>query len=401
MDKNRLSDVINAVQPSATIGMSQKARSMMADGKDVIILSQGEPDFETPEHIKLAAVEALASGKTRYTAVDGIPELKKAIQRKFKRDNGLHYETDNISVAPGGKAILFNAFVATLNPNDEVIIPAPCWVSYPEMVRLCGGRPVVIATGAETQFKLTADLLESAITAQTKWVVLNSPSNPTGSVLSSDDLEALAKVLRRHPNVMVLTDDIYEHLVYGEAKFSTIAQLAPDLKDRILTMNGMSKAYAMTGWRLGYAGGPKWLIAAMRKVMGQSTSNPNSIAQYAAIEALEGDQSFLKQWRSAFEKRRDLVCSKLNEIGLQCTVPDGAFYVFANCETFIGKTSSAGRSLNSDLDWAEALLEEELVAVVPGSAFHVSGHFRLSYADSDEILGKALARIKAFCQGCH
>ncbi len=400
MDKNRLSDVINSVQPSATIGMSQKARAMLAAGKDVIILSQGEPDFETPEHIKTAAVEALASGKTRYTAVDGVPELKQAIQQKFRRDNNLDYNLAEISVAPGGKAILFNAFIATLNPGDEVIIPAPCWVSYPEMVRLCGAKPVVIRTSADTGFKLTGKLLEQAITPKTKWLVLNSPSNPTGSVLSSDDLRALADILRRHQNVLVLTDDIYEHLTYGQANFATLVEVAPDLKDRVLTMNGMSKAYAMTGWRLGYAGGPKWLIAAMRKVMGQSTSNANSIAQYAAIAALNGDQKFLKDWRGVFQRRRDLVCEILNAIGLSCAVPDGAFYVFANCEKFMGKTTSQGTVLTSDVDFAMALLEESLVAIVPGSAFHAPGYFRLSYAESEPVLNSALARLQKFCEDC-
>lgn len=401
MDENRLSYVIKSVQPSATIGMSQKARSMLAAGKDVIILSQGEPDFETPEHIKAAAVEALACGKTRYTAVDGTQALKSAIQRKFKRDNNLDYSLDEISVAPGGKAILFNALIATLNADDEVIIPAPCWVSYPEMVRLCGAKPVIVPTTSETGFKITPSLLEQAITLKTKWLVLNSPSNPTGSVLNETDLKGIAEVLRRHPGVLVLTDDIYEHLVYGDTKFCTLAEIAPDLKERVLTMNGMSKSYAMTGWRLGFAGGPEWLISAMRKVMGQSTSNSNSITQYAAIAALDGDQGFLSAWKKAFAGRRDIVCRALNKAGMNCAVPDGAFYVFASCKAFLGKTSPGGRKIATDKDFTEAMLDEALVALVPGSAFHGPGYFRLSYAESETVLENALGRVVEFCQGCH
>jgi len=400
MNQNRLSKALNAVQPSATIGMSQKARALQAAGKDVIILSQGEPDFETPESIKQAAVDALASGKTRYTSVDGITELKQAIQAKFLRDNNLSYDLDEISIAPGGKAILFNALIATLNPGDEVIIPAPCWVSYPEIVRLCGGTPIVVPTSPENGFKLLAKDLAGAITPRTKWLVLNSPSNPTGAVLSAAELHALADVLRQHKQIQILTDDIYEHLVYGQVEFSTLAQIAPDLKNRVLTMNGMSKSYAMTGWRLGYAGGPKWLIAAMRKVMGQTTSNANSITQWAAIEALSGDQSFLDNWRKAFQRRRDLVCEGLNQMGLRCAVPDGAFYVFANCESVLGRSSPGGRKLTSDLDFAEAVLEEVFVALVPGSAFHAPGYFRLSYAESDGTLGEALKRLREFCKDC-
>jgi len=400
MTKNRLSDTLNSVQPSATMGMSRKARTMIADGQDVILLSQGEPDFDTPDHIVEAAVNALAAGKTRYTNVDGTAELKDAICRKFKRDNGLTYSPDQISVAPGGKAIIFNALLATLNPGDEVIIPAPCWVSYPEMVRLCGGEPVIIPTWSESKFKPSSEKLEAAITPNTKWLIINSPSNPTGSVLSADELKDLAGVLRRYPEIMILTDDIYEHLTYSDARFATLAQIAPDLYGRILTMNGMSKAYAMTGWRIGYAGGPKWLIGAMRKVMGQTTSNPPTVSQWAAGAALDGDHGFLPNWKTQFQSRRDLVCAALNDMGLTCVIPDGAFYVFANCEAYLGRRSARGRLITSDADFAECLLEEGLVAVVPGSAFHAPGHFRLSFAASDDNLMSALDRIGVFCQTC-
>jgi len=393
MVQNRLSHTLNAVQPSATIGMSQKARAMMAEGEDVILLSQGEPDFDTPEHIRQAGVEALALGKTRYTNVDGTAELKEAIRRKFKRDNGLDYNIGQISVAPGGKAIIFNAFLATLNSADEVIIPAPCWVSYPEMTRLCGGQPVILDTDASTKFKPTAEALSKVITDKTKWLILNSPSNPTGSVLTEQELLELAAVLRRHPHVMVLTDDIYEHLIYSGAKFSTLAQIAPDLMDRTLTMNGLSKAYAMTGWRLGYAGGPEWLISAMRKVMGQSTTNPSSISQWAAVTALDGDQEFLIGWAQAFETRRDFVCQALDNMGLTTIWPDGAFYAFADCRSFMGRGD-----VLSDVDFAERLLEQGRVAVVPGSAFHAPGYFRLSFAESMARLEEAMNRLQAFCR---
>lgn len=393
MVQNHLSDRINAVQPSATIGMSQKARAMMAAGHDVILLSQGEPDFDTPDHIRQAGVDALAMGKTRYTNVDGTLELKDAIRRKFFRDNDLDYARENISVAPGGKAIIYNAFVATLNPGDEVIIPAPCWVSYPEMTRLCGGRPVILKTQASSGFKPTAEALSATISEKTKWLILNSPSNPTGSVLSESELLALADVLRRHPDVLVLMDDIYEHLTYSGVGFKTMAQIAPDLKDRVLTMNGMSKAFAMTGWRLGYAGGPEWLIGAMRKVMGQSTSNPSSISQWAAIAALDGDQSFFDSWRKAFEARRDFVCQALDNLGLKTIRPDGAFYAFADCRSFLGKTGMA-----NDADFVEKLLAHSKVAVVPGSAFHAPGYFRLSFAESMPRLEEAMNRLSEFCQ---
>lgn len=393
MTENRLSNTLRSVQPSATIAMSQKARALIDAGKDVILLSQGEPDFDTPDHIRQAAVEALAKGKTRYTNVDGIPELKRAIQNKFQRDNGLYYELEQISIAPGGKAILFNALLATLNPGDEVIIPAPCWVSYPEMTRLCGGTPVILPTDVSTGFKPTADALESVITPQTKWLILNSPSNPTGSVLTRAELSSLADVLRRYPEIMILSDDIYEYLTYSESEFVTMAEIAPDLFDRTLTMNGFSKAFAMTGWRLGYAGGPSWLISAMRKVMGQSTSNPSSISQWAGVTALNSDSGFLNTWRQAFEGRRNYVCEALIGMGLPTLVPDGAFYVFSDCRTFLGNGTFA-----SDIDFAERLLTEAHVAVVPGSAFQAPGYFRLSFASSMESLEKAMVRINRFCR---
>lgn len=400
MPENRLSNTLNAVQPSATMAISGKARDMIAAGLDVLLLSQGEPDFDTPEHIRLAAIDALASGKTRYTNVDGITELKDAIIQKFKRDNELSYSREQISVAPGGKAILFNALLATLNPGDEVIIPAPCWVSYPEMVRLCGGTPIILATDETTGFKVTPEQLARTINSRTRWLILNSPSNPTGSVLTADELSALAAVLKDHPQVMILTDDIYEHLVFGDQNFSTIGQIAPDLYDRTLTMNGVSKAYAMTGWRIGYAGGPKWLISAMRKIMGQSTSNPSSVSQWAAVAALNGSQAFLPEWRAIFQSRRDLICQGLQSAGLKNIVPDGAFYVFADCRGFMGKVSGGGKPIHSDKDFAEALLVEAMVAVVPGSAFHGPGYFRLSFAESEDVLEEAIKRINRFCQEC-
>lgn len=400
MPENRLSNVLNAVQPSATMAISRKARNMIAVGQDVLLLSQGEPDFDTPEHIRLAAIDALASGKTRYTNVDGITELKDAIIRKFKRDNDLSYCQEQISVAPGGKAILFNALLATLNPGDEVIIPAPCWVSYPEMVRLCGGTPIVVKTNESTAFKITPELLKNAVSSKTRWLILNSPSNPTGSVFTAEELKALAVVLKGHPQVMILTDDIYEHLVFSGRKFNTIAQIAPDLYDRTLTMNGVSKAYAMTGWRIGYAGGPQWLISAMRKIMGQSTSNPSSVSQWAAVAALNGSQAFLSDWRTIFQSRRNLICEGLQIAGLKNIVPDGAFYVFADSTGFIGKTSGGGKRIHTDKDFTEALLEEAKVAVVPGSAFHGPGYFRLSFAESENVLRDAVERIHRFCNAC-
>jgi len=400
MSDHYLSKTLQSVQPSATIGMSQKARQLAAEGKDVIILSQGEPDFETPDFIKQAAIEALAAGQTRYTNVDGIAPLKAAICAKFKRDNGLDYSPQNINVSPGGKAVIFNALLATLNPGDEVIIPAPCWVSYPEMTRLCGGQPIVVQTGAAQGYKLGPEALEAAISPKTRWLLLNSPSNPTGVFLTASDLKALADVLRQHPHVMVLMDDIYEHLLFDGLTFETMTSVAPDLKDRILTMNGMSKAYAMTGWRIGYAAGPEWLISGMRKVMSQSTSNPSSISQWASVAALNGPQDFLDNWRRAFEARRNLVSARLTKMNIDHAHPDGAFYIFGDCRPLLGLTSPGGRTLATDVDFTEALLAETFVALVPGSAFHADGHFRLSYALSEATLEIAMDRIEDFCKRC-
>ncbi|PWE16901.1 aspartate transaminase [Marinicauda salina] len=394
-----LSDALSRVQPSATLVVTQKARELKARGVDVISLGAGEPDFDTPDHIKNAAIDAIRRGETKYTAVDGIPELKAAIAAKFKRDNGLDYAPAQINVSPGGKPVLFNAFAATLNAGDEVVIPAPYWVSYPEMVRLVGGTPVFAEATLADGFKLTPAALEAAITEKTRWVVLNSPSNPTGAAYSADDLAALAEVIRAHPKLMVLTDDMYEHLVYDGFEFATIAQVAPDLYERTLTMNGVSKAYAMTGWRIGYAGGPEELISAMAKIMGQTTSNPCSISQWAAVAALEGDHGFLVERNAAFKRRRDRVLADVNAApGLAAPTPDGAFYVFADCSGLIGKTSPGGRRLATDVEVCDALLSEEAVAVVPGTAFGAAPGFRISYATSDDLLVEAGERIRRFCE---
>lgn len=367
--------------------ITQTAREMKQAGRDVVSLSAGEPDFDTPEHIRRAAIAAMNAGATRYTAVDGIPELKEAIARKFKRDNDLEYTSAQINVSPGGKPVIFNAFAVTIGAGDEVIVPAPCWVSYPDMVRLCGAAPVIISCGSETGFKLTAGALSAVITPKTKWLMLNSPSNPTGAAYSAGELMALAEVLRRAPHVMILCDDIYEHLVYDGFEFATLAQVAPDLFDRVLTMNGVSKAYAMTGWRIGYAGGPEWLIKAMAKYMGQTTSNPASISQWAAVAALDGPQDFLHGWRDIYRSRRDRVVSRLNEMpGVSCLVPPGAFYAFADISSIT----------DSDMDFALKLLETTGVATVPGTAFHAPGHIRISYAASIESLDAALDRISDF-----
>ena len=373
-----LSQRILRVAPSATIAMSQAARELREAGVDVIALSAGEPDFATPDHICEAAITAMASGQTGYTNVDGTAELKSAIVAKFARDEGLHYSPAEINVSPGGKAVIANAFAATLSEGDEVIVPAPYWVSYPEMVKLFGGTPVIVP-GAP--FKITPDALEAAITPQTKWLLLNSPGNPTGAVYSEVELRALGEVLLRHPHVSVLSDDIYAPIRFG-VPFHTIAAVVPELKDRTLTMNGMSKAYAMTGWRIGYAGGPKWLIDAMRKVMGQTTSCASSISQAASVAALEGSQDFLDDWVQTYRARRDLVVSALNHLpGVSCEAPDGAFYVFAKVDT------------HDDAAWCERALREAHVALVPGSAFGAPGHFRLSYAASDAELTEAMDRL--------
>lgn len=379
-----LSQRIERVATSATMAMTQAARDLKAQGRDIISLSAGEPDFETPEHIRDAARLAMNSGHTRYTAVDGIADLKMAIRDKFNRDNNLSYTPAQINVSPGGKAVLYNALAVTLNAGDEVIIPAPCWVSYPEMVKYCGGDPVVVSCGADTKYKLTADMLSAAITDKTKWLMLNSPSNPTGAAYTADELLALAEVLRAHPHVLILSDDIYEHLVYDNFIFATMAQVAPDLFDRTLTMNGVSKAYAMTGWRIGYGGGPEWLIAAMRKFMGQTTSNPSSVSQWAAVAALNGPQKFLEGWKASYQRRRDLMVTRINAMsGLSCQTPPGAFYVFVDCSAVT----------DDDADLAMSILHEQGVATVPGSAFHAPGHLRLSYAASDEELNEACDRL--------
>ena len=389
---------LRRVKPSATIAAGAKARALRAAGRDIISLDAGEPDFDTPQNIKDAAVKAIADGKTKYTDADGIPQLKEAVCAKFARENGLTYTPAQINVSPGGKPVIFNAMVASLNPGDEVIIPTPYWVSYPDMVLIAGGEPVFTPTRAETGFKVQADALEAAITPKTRWLILNSPSNPSGGAYTRAELAALAAVLMRHPQVWVLTDDMYEHMVYGDFEFSTIAQVEPGLYDRTLTMNGVSKAYAMTGWRIGYAGGPVPLINAMRKVMSQSTSNPCSISQWAAVEALNGTQAFIAPNAKLFETRRDLVVSMLNQAaGLKCPTPEGAFYVYPSCEGLIGKTAPSGNQINTDADFAAELLEAEGVSVVFGAAFGLSPFFRVSYAASNALLEEACARIQRFC----
>jgi len=393
-----ISENLSRVAQSATMAVTQAAREMKAAGIDVIGLGAGEPDFDTPGHIKQAAIDAINSGKTNYTNVDGIPELKSAIVDKFRRDNGLSYTSSQINVSPGGKPVIFNAFMATLNAGDEVIVPAPCWVSYPEMVKLCGAAPIIIPCDMASGFKLTAEQLEAAITPKTRWLILNSPSNPTGAAYSAADLKELAQVLIRHPHVMILTDDMYEHLVYDGFEFATIAQIEPALYDRTLTMNGLSKAYAMTGWRIGYAGGPEWLIKAMAKVMSQSTSNPSSISQWAGVTALNEPHDFIAERNKAFTARRNAVVKGLNAAqSLSCAMPDGAFYVYPNCSELIGKTTAGGEKITSDADFATALLKEAHVAVVPGGAFHGSPNFRISYATSMEQLNEACSRIQEFC----
>ena len=389
---------LRRVKPSATMAATAKARELMRQGRDIISLSVGEPDFDTPDNIKEAAIKAIREGKTKYTDVDGIPELKEAISAKFQRENGLVYKPSQVNVSPGGKAVLFNAFIATLGPGDEVVIPAPYWVSYPDMVLLCGGTPVPVMTTAETGFKMQPADLEAAITPRTKWLLINSPSNPSGAAYTRADLKALAEVLLRHPQVWILTDDMYEHMVYGDFEYTTLAQVEPGLYDRTLTMNGVSKAYAMTGWRIGYAAGPEPLIKAMGKVMGQTTSNPSSISQWAAVEALNGPQDFIAQSRKVFEGRRDLVVSMLNQARYLSThCPEGAFYVYPSCAEALGKTSAGGRRIESDVDFVAALLEEQGVAVVQGSAFGMGPNFRVSYATSNAALERACAKIQVFC----
>ena len=399
-DPVRTSDALSRVQPSATIAVSQKARELKSQGVDVIGLGAGEPDFDTPDHVKEAAIEAIRRGETKYTNIDGLPELKQAICAKFKRDNALEYKPSQVNVSPGGKPVIYNAFAATLNPGDEVVIPTPYWVSYPEMARLCGAEAVFAPAGVEDGFKLKPETLDRAITAKTRWVILNSPSNPTGAAYTADEIRALADVLERHPHVLVLTDDMYEHIVYDDFKFATIAEVAPNLYERTLTMNGVSKAYSMTGWRIGYAAGPEKLIKAMAKVMSQTTSNSCSISQWASVAALNGEHDFLKPRNAAFKTRRDAMLKKIAAApGLKAPTPEGAFYIFADCAGLIGKTSPGGRTLKSDLDVCDALLTEEAVAVVPGEAFGAAPGFRLSYATDDAALEEAGKRIVRFCEG--
>ncbi|MEM9524671.1 MAG: pyridoxal phosphate-dependent aminotransferase [Pseudomonadota bacterium] len=395
-----LSATLKRVNTSPTIAVTTKAAEMKAAGLDVIGLGAGEPDFDTPQNIKDAAIRAIVEGKTKYTAPDGIPELKQAICAKFRRENGLTYTPGQVSVAAGGKQVLYNALMATLNPGDQVVIPAPYWVSYPDMTLLAGGEPVIARTSLQTGFKLTADQLEAAITPKTKWLIFNSPSNPTGAGYSREELKRLTDVLVRHSHVWVMTDDMYEHLVYDDFEFFTPAQVEPRLYDRTLTVNGVSKAYAMTGWRIGYAGGPERLIAAMRKIQSQSTSNPCSVSQWAAVEALNGPQAFLAPNNVAFERRRDLVVGMLNAAdGISCLTPEGAFYAYPSISDCIGKTSAGGARIETDEDFAIALLEETGVAVVFGAAFGLSPNFRISYALSDEALKEACTRIQSFCAG--
>jgi aspartate aminotransferase len=395
---NSVSEPLKRVKPSATLGMSAKARALKAAGRDCIALSAGEPDFDTPDNIKEAAIRAIREGKTKYTDVDGIPELKDAICAKFKRENGLDYKRTQINVSPGGKPVIFNAFLATLNPGDEVVIPTPYWVSYPDMALICGGTPVFVETRLEDGFKIDPKALAKAITPHTKWVLINSPSNPSGVAYTIEELKAIAAVLLDFPHVLVISDDIYEHLTYGDFKFATIAQIEPRLYDRTLTMNGVSKAYSMTGWRIGYAGGPEWLIKAMANVMGQTTSNPSSISQWAAVEALNGAQDFIPKNKELFQERRDLVVPMLNKAqDLQCPTPDGAFYVYPSCAGLIGKKTPSGKVIDSDETFALELLEAEAVAVVHGSAFGLAPNFRISYATSKAELEEACARIQRFC----
>ena len=395
-----LSDALARVAPSATVAISQKARVMAQEGRDIIALSAGEPDFDTPLNVRDAAKAAMDAGQTRYTNVDGIIELKEAVAAKFRRDNGLDVTAADCFVSSGGKQIIFNALMATLNPGDEVVVPVPYWVSYPEIVRLCGAEPVFAVADDSTGFKLSPDVLEAAITPKTKWLLLNTPSNPTGAAYTAAELRGLADVLLRHPHVYILTDDIYEVLVYDGGTFATIAQVEPKLQARTLTMNGVSKSHAMTGWRIGYCTGPRPLLAAMTKLQGQSTTNPSSISQWAAVEALNGPQDFLAEWRQVFQQRRDMVVAGLNaNTGLDCMTPEGAFYVFPSCKRLLGKTSAGGAKLNTDEDFVMALLEETGVALVHGAAFGLPGHFRLSYAASNAQLEEAVRRIQEFCAG--
>jgi aspartate aminotransferase len=397
-DMGFISDSLNRIQPSATIAITTKAQVMQAEGKDVIGLAAGEPDFDTPQNIKDAAIAAITAGKTKYTAVDGIPELKKAIAAKFKRENNLDYTPSQVSVGTGGKQVLFNALMATINAGDEVIVPAPYWVSYPDIVLLAGGKPIIVQGNPDKGFKLQAANLEKAITPKTKWIILNSPSNPSGAAYSNSEMKALTDVLVKHPHVWVLTDDMYEHLVYDDFKFCTPVEVEPKLYDRTLTMNGVSKSYCMTGWRIGYAAGPEVLIKAIAKLQSQSTSNPSSIAQWAAVEALNGPQGFIAEHNKVFVERRDLVVSMLNQAkGIKCATPEGAFYVYPSCAGLMGKTAPSGKVLETDEDFVSELLASEGVAAVHGAAFGTSPYFRISYATATSKLEDACQRIQRFC----
>ena len=393
-----ISNNLKKIKPSPTLAVTQKARELKAAGKDVIGLGAGEPDFDTPDNIKQAAISAIDAGDTKYTAVDGTPKLKKAIIEKFKRENKLNFETDQISVGAGGKQIIYNAMMATLNHGDEVIIPAPYWVSYPDIVLLAGGNPVIVKCSEKESFKISPEKLKNAITEKTKWLMLNSPSNPTGSCYTESEINSLADILKKHKQIHILSDDIYEHITYENFKFFTIAQVK-ELEDRILTMNGVSKAYAMTGWRIGYGAGPKELIKAMAKIQSQSTTNPSSISQAAAVEALNGKQDFIVERTKSFQQRRDFVLNELKSIkGVSCLKPEGAFYVFPSCSSLLGKKDPNGKFLKTDDDFVESLLENQGIAVVQGSAFGLSGFFRISYATSMDNLKKAMKKIKFFCE---
>ncbi len=394
-----LAERLGRIKPSPTIAVTQKARDLKAAGRDVIGLGAGEPDFDTPDNIKEAAIAAIKRGDTKYTAVDGTDALKAAICGKFRRENKLYYKPDQITVSSGGKQVIFNALLATVQEGDEVIVPAPYWVSYPDIALLCGGKPVIVNCPQNNRFKMRAEDLEAAITPKTKWLILNSPSNPTGAVYSAAELKALAEVLVRHPQIWILSDDMYEHLLYDGVKFATIAAVEPKLYERTLTMNGVSKAYCMTGWRIGYGGGPAPLIKAMAKVQSQSTTNPSSISQAAAVEALNGPQGFIALHNEKFRERRDMVVSMLNQVkGLACDKPDGAFYVYPSCAGAIGKKTPQGKTIANDDDFVTYLLEAEGVAAVQGSAFGLSPHFRISYATSTEALRDACTRIKRACE---
>lgn len=395
----KLASRLAEVRVSPTVAVSARARELKAEGRDIIALAAGEPDFDTPQHIRDAAKRAVDRGETRYTAAEGIPELREAIAAKFKRDNGLDYTPDQVLVGVGGKQIIFNAMMATLDAGDEVILPTPCWVSYPDIVRLFGGKPVFVDTQPQEGFRLTPEALEAAITPRTRWLLLNSPSNPTGVMYSHEDLSALGEVLKRHPDVLVLTDDIYETLTYGSVEFQTIASVVPELHERTLTMNGVSKSYAMTGWRIGYGAGPKPLMAAMKKIQGQSTYHPCTIAQWAAVEALNGPQEVLEEMLGTFTRRRNQTLAELDAVdGITCVPPDGAFYIFASIQAHLGHRAPDGKELKEDSDWVLALMEDQGVAVVPGSAFGTPGHFRLSFAAADDLLAEATRRIRNFVE---